>query len=628
MPAPWENYQTEPSGPWRNYATSEGAGTQAKVLSQPTRREAEDVSMAALEANPPEYERPSRLAEVSGGYVSRPAFTMAGGGIGAALAAPGGPPAIAAGGALGAAAGSLLFDVGEYATRLAMGRPVRTTDPFEPAARALREGAEDIAFAAGIPAAGRAGKRLVGKALKLRTPAARTLTALAEAKGIDIGAAHVSPRKLVRGLPKALGVFPFVGTPLREGQARIVGQLDDAAADMLNTLAPTKTAFDLGKKMTEAAAKKYATFNRIASALYKRFHDTADTLSVREIVDSAPIKDELAKVESRASREAITLQTGEPLERFGADRVGDYLKQLAELPERITVEQARGLERELNAIVRNAAREGYDVSRLTGMKGALEEAKATLDVSRLTPGEAERILKAWSRANRFYAQTKGVFETAAASRFGRVDRNIFGRKFFKAGALNEDEAVDLFMKMKSPEALKDTRRLIGNQAFAGATRKALERAYRNSVIPAKEGALTGDMFSAAKFEKTLGLDTAEGREMLTVMLEGSKVKPRDWYEFLEVAKAATDITIRDPSTFVTRRLILGGGLAGSVAMGAGHISLPAAALLTLFTRKGAAFLMNKDQLRAMTRFLDPSTSELIRKGMIYRLLKAPFKDRG
>ncbi len=556
-------------------------------------------------------------------------------GLAGGLAAPVTAPLGAlAGGILGAGAGSLLYDLTQDAPEIVeatkQGRIGEASSVLETSQRALSEMGKEAKWGGGTMAAGpvlnRLGKPLVGKLMGVLNPEARRITDLGHAQGIDLAASHVSPRKLVKGLPRVLGVFPFVGSPYRKGQARVVGQLDERAADLLNTLAPASTRYDVAKGLTEAAVKRYGKYDRVASVLYNRFYKIADDLPVKDIVPTQPLKEELAEVARREGIEQITLQSGESFKAFGTDAIGDWLRQVSGMSEHITIEQARGLERQLNAILRTGAKEGWDVSRLSGMKQALQESKATLDISRLSPGDAQRVIGAWQQANEFFAETRRVFETGTARRFGRVDKNIFRKGVFKPGTTNQDQIFESVFQAKSPEALSDLRRLVGPGEFSKASRKFLDTAFNAARVPAKEGALVEDMFSAAKFEKRLGLDTKEGWDALGEMLKGSDVTVKDWQNFLEVAKKATDITIRDPSTFVMRRFVLGAGLAGSVAMGAGQVSIPAAVFVSYVARSGAKFMMNKNQLRRMTRVLDDTTSDHLRRMLVTRFLRIAAAD--
>lgn len=543
----------------------------------------------------------------------------AGGMIGGVTA---GLPGALGGGALGASGGSAYYDALRDLSATIKDRPPQEGGVVDQVREMARAGYDDLIWGMGTASVGpilRRVKPLLGKALGVS--GTRQKTDLAHALGVKIGPTHVSKRAAVRGMSRVLGVFPFVSTPYRKGQVRVVGQLDDAAADLLNTLAPSSNAYDVGEKLTKAAVRRYSKGNKIASVLYKRFNDLADSLPVKEIVDTASIRDQMAEIAERQGAEAITLQSGEALKGFGGDAVGDYLKQLTDLPERISVRQARGLERELNAILRTAAKEGWDVSRLKGVKGALQQAKDSLDVSQLPPEVGEQVMKAWSDANGFFTELKTAFQTPTARRFGRVDKNIFGKGVFKPGSINQDEVFNTVFRSKSPEALSDLRTLVGDKDFRRAARQYLTDAFEKSRVPAKEGALVEEMFSAAAFEKRLGLNTQEGQAALTEILRGSPVTPKDFQNFLSVAKTATDITIRDPSTFVMRRFVLGAGLAGSIAMGAGQISVPAAVFMSWMARQGAKFLMNPEQLRTMTRVMSDSVPDHQKRILFTRLIR-------
>jgi len=590
-------------------------------------RELRSRSLPEAEAGPSAEDVPQQpvLTGLTGGMVTPETVTAATATLGTGLAFPTGPLGMAAGGALGAGAGPPLFDVLNNIARLSKGMKPRQRPVKEAFKGAGREAMTDLAFSAGAMGAGpllrRIGKPALGKVLGVMTPQARRMRDKAEAMGISLGAAHVSPRKFIRGAASVLGIFPFVGTPLREGQARVVAQLDKHAADLLNTLAPTSTTYALGKKMVAKVTGRYNKTNRVASALYERFETLANNLSVREIVPTAPLKNAVRDIFGRQARGTIILTSGKKMKRFGSDELGDFLKQIDEFPEKITVEQARGLEREFNRIIRQAGKEGYDVTRLASMKEAMEKSKNSLDISKLKKPEADAVIGAWNRANEFFSKTRLIFETPTAKRFGRVERNIFNKNIFKPGTVNADEIFKDVFRARSPEALDDLRKLVGGQAFRRASRAFLADAFQKSHVSSKEGALVGTLFSAADFEKRLGLNTAEGLEAFDTMLRGSGSSARDWKQFLKVAKTATDITIRDPSTFLTRRIILGGGLMGGAIVGAGKLSLKASGLITWFLRRSATILMSKEQLRLMTRILSDTTSDHLRRTSLVRLLR-------
>jgi len=116
------------------------------------------------------------------------------------------------------------------------------------------------------------------------------------------------------------------------------------------------------------------------------------------------------------------------------------------------------------------------------------------------------------------------------------------------------------------------------------------------------------------------------------MLKGTGVSPSQWKEFLEVAKAGTDIAIPDPSSFLMRRVtlagargLLGGILIGATAAAGGGISVTAAAIITLAARAGGKYLMNPGNLKKLTRIMTPDAPEYLKKVVLLNLLQQSIR---
>lgn len=596
-------------------------GEAAATPAEPNFRASEDRSMQALAERPPEIPRRDTIPGATGGFIERGTFMAAGGMGGAALGVAGGPPGMAVGGALGTAGGSLAYDLAENIARKLGARRLPAEGPFDPAKRAVSEGGQDLALNMLIPGAG-ALKRGVARALGVRGQGAQEAQRSAEEMGVELGAAHITESGIVKGAAPVLGVFPYSGGPFRTGQARVIGQLDDAAADMLNTLAPTATTFTVSKALTEGATRRFDKFSTVSAALYGRFNKLADALPPESaaIVPTAPVREQLGALAERAAREQITLRSGDALQ-MPETPVEKFVAQLHDLPERITVEQARGLERELNALVRRGRIEGFDVYALGAAKRGLEAAKQNLDLGAIPAEQAAELLGAWTRANDFYANAARIFESPTARKFERVDRGMFTPGIPRPGTLEMDDVFDKVFRARSPQALDDLERLAGRPAFQLAARKFLDQEIAAARIPAPEGSMMPDLLSAAALRKSLGLGTAEGQEVLARMLRGSNVHPSELMRLLTVAENATNITIRNPSTFLTRRLMLGGAIAGGLVLGAGHVTLPAALLFAYAARKGAQGLMSPVVVRSLTQALDPSTPGWLQRSAILRVLE-------
>jgi hypothetical protein len=558
----------------------------------------------------------------------RPGYEMTGGMVGGALGAPAGPAGVLGGGALGAMAGSAIYDLTQDAAG-ALGLTEPQTRAPGAAERLQNMGAAgrgDFVFG-GIgqmagPVARQAGKGVKSWALGLNTQTAREAADLALGQNIRVGPIHISPRKWVRGYAKVVGVFPFVGTPLRDGQARVVGDLDERAADLLNTLAP-RTSLDIGEEMTRAAERGYKRFRSVGAALYGNFEDVASRLSVADVVPTRALKETMAEYGERAARTTPVLQSGTPMRSFGQDALGEWLQQVNDLPEHITVEQARGLQRQLNGITRNSIDGASDFARVTGMRDAVRQAINEIDVGRLPAEEAGEVKHALDVANSFWAENANTFQTATAKRFGRVNSNIFEQAFFKAGSLDRDEIFKAVFRSGSADAVLDLRKLVGGRIYNKAVRSYLDDAFQRARVPAKEGATIGEMFSAQKLERILNIEGEGGREVLHRMLSHTPLNPRDLERFLKAAKTASDITIRDPSSFVARRATLGGATAvlGGLAIGAGKVSLPKAALMSYILRQFSKGLVDPSELRRLTRGIADNATEHQKRALIMRFLE-------
>ena len=170
----------------------------------------------------------------------------------------------------------------------------------------------------------------------------------------------------------------------------------------------------------------------------------------------------------------------------------------------------------------------------------------------------------------------------------------------------------------------DLRKLVGEVPFRNAVREHLDGAMKAATKKTPEGSLVPTLFSGADFEKRVGLNTPEGKESLTEMLRGSPVSVDDIKKFVDVAKNATSITVRDPSKFIARRLTLAGltfgAAAGGAFVGGGQISIPAAAIVTLAARRGARLLMDPASLREMTGLMRPNADEAFKKAAISRIV--------
>jgi len=123
-------------------------------------------------------------------------------------------------------------------------------------------------------------------------------------------------------------------------------------------------------------------------------------------------------------------------------------------------------------------------------------------------------------------------------------------------------------------------------------------------------------FSADKFRAALGLTGTTSQETRRMLIQaygggmkGAKALD-DLEKFIQYTKSLSDIPISETSSFLQRRLTLGGGasLLGGVVMGGGMFAAnPLAPLVFLYaSRKIGKILTNPDALRYMMDVLSPA----------------------
>lgn len=537
-------------------------------------------------------------------------------------AAPAAFPTLIGGAALGSAAGDYAYDLAQTL----MGKPVGT--PKEQAVRAAGGAIDEATLNAGLGVAGqvlRSAKPAIGKIAGALTPEAKTLKAKADVLGVPLGAIDVTESPATKGYAKVIGVFPFVGTPIKREAARKQQLLASRADDILNNIAPNATLNDMGVEIVNRAEKGFSRFKKEASKRYDRFYSLADNASVKDIVPTSSIKQAAQELSDVAGRDAITLQTGENLKGLEGDPLQDFINQLPELPDKITAPQARKLQKDLNAAARKASADGWDVSRLSGIKRALEKDFYSPDVAALPADEAKKIISAAKSANEFYAKGMQRFNTATANKFGSFDRRMFEAGAKEAGTLNPDEAFKRVFNAKSPQGLDDLRSLVGDDTFRMASRKYLETAFDNALETRKTmtGRPGASWFNGEKFARNIGINTPEGDASLQVMLEGSGVSLRKFKDFIEVAQAASGVVPADVSSFVARRATLGGAAALTGAFTAGQKMTDSkikAIGLGLLGRNMSKILASPKSLDDMTKALSPNVKRTARDAALLRLL--------
>ena len=553
-----------------------------------------------------------------------------------------------AGGALGAAAGSNLFDNFTNLKNHLTGSEDPVIGMEQTTRNALGEGLTDAAFSMGGALAQpvRLGRMVISRLSGLNEKASRELMMIAEEAGIRLGAVDVGGT-FPKGWAKTIGVFPFSGTPMREAEIQKLGDVNKAVNNILDTFAPNeKLTSEIGLDMYEAAKNSRQEFRNVSAEMYNGLKNLISDSKNPRIIPTVFTDEEGAvkglkvfaiEQNDAARRGAILLNDGTLLPRKQSDELAGFFEKLALLPDLINPTQFERLSDDLKYLIEKNLSDGYDIKVLSQAKKALRDGFDNLRTDILPPGEAQSIKESAERVNDFYSKGIVKYQTVVAKTFERVNKFIFRAGADEAGSLNADEIYHAAINLRSPQQIKDLVSLVGRGNVANAAQRHFDIATEAARTEVK---ILGKSFYALDpnvLERKLGLVGAGSKNLEGVeeLYKMGGVKIEDIKTLIGVMKKIEGIG--DPAEFVRRRIVLGGvagaagvlGIGGAVAGGsalaggdggeaAAHGIITATAL-TLFGRWGSRILSDPDKLKLLTGALDESRAAIPRRANLARL---------
>ena len=468
-----------------------------------------------------------------------------------------------------------------------------------------------------------------------------------------------SGNMISKGYGRVIGVFPYVGTPIKKQFAAKADVINKTADDTLNMFAPNVNLTKLGIDMADASKSTYGEFRRISGLLYDDFYETAAKVKA-PIISTATFKNSLKNYINLIDDGVITIK-GKKLKSPQKDAIYQWSKSAEGIDEFITIPQYKRLIKDIQKFSKLSQKEGFDIKVLTGFKGALEK-----DLNKLTNKKylnsfnkvvdikaMEDVAKKLKLANKVYAEglenslivktasgkkmklppTVGAraFEQPVADKFRLVDKNIFGAGFQRPGSITADQLGNVILSNRnlSPQYLRDLKNLVGEKPYKSLIRARIQQSFDKSLVPFKEGGVNGLMFDPYNFENALGLNNAQGRELIKEMLKGSKLTIEKLDDFFAIAKNHAGLEIPDVSKFVARRATLGGtkSLFGGFAMGYSTYKEPFKGLAMVYiARKGSGFLANPKQLDDVMTVLDPESSAFKVKNAALKIADGLISD--
>jgi hypothetical protein len=488
---------------------------------------------------------------------------------------------------------------------------------------------------------------------------------------------------------RVIGVFPYIGNPVKQAASKKADFLNKAANDTLNVFGPNVILTKLGVNMEKAARATYGDFRIVSKFFYDDFYKSVSKVGKTPIISTQNFKNQLNTYIKNIDEGTVKLTSGGKLKDPRKDALYKYAKQAIKVKPYIDATQYKALNEQIKYYMKMAIKsqdkEPISLSVLTGMKGALEkdlrlltkksyrdnllknvyplskskqrliDDKLLSDIAnklkfadevyangvqnsilsnsirkKLTQLPGETTKEFAKRVKEGRTEGKAAFTKPVASDFKKIDKNIFGQGYVKEGSITADQLGEALLKRgASPEVFKNLRSLVGEQQFKKFVRSKLQKAYDNSLIKAGGEDRVGLVFDPYKFEQNLGLTTDKGRELLEVMLQGSKLNMKKLDSFFDLAKNHAGLKVPDVSSFVARRAVLGGtrSLVGGVLGTAAVTTNPVIGSALIFmARKTSRFLTNPKQLDDVMTLLDPNTPANQMKVVSLKLIDAMISD--
>ena len=449
---------------------------------------------------------------------------------------------VVAGSALGRGMAGAAYDFVNDLIRLTAGieKPTDTEDTGMRALVEMRNSAAFTTMAAGLGPLASYLRPVLGKVLGLGGDASG-MSKLADRYGIPIGISIAATGDMagnaVKGFGKIIGVFPLIGSIMKDRQLRALVQtkkaletqsgligsaedfyraqyklltkdekvifnkelkeygfnnLDEAieAQIRLEAYAPIQHMTDVGMFMHKSAQDRYNRFSYVNNLLYDSFERTAGKIS-QPFIGTSHTKGVGNMLRERIDQYKITLNNYETYKPQLNEMENFIVNTLGNLPDYVNPLQLRGLQKEINKIYGNMR--GEFGANFAGADILAEARKAiTTDLNNFAgwkqglsaedKATAEVAKRALLRANSVFARLSPIYKSQAAKKFKLIDENMFSPGPELPGWNYSDELYNIVMSKKiTPQAINQVKELIGQEAFDSVTRTWLNEGLKNSL---------------------------------------------------------------------------------------------------------------------------------------------------
>lgn len=418
-------------------------------------------------------------------------------------------------------------------------QPSITEDMLSTMDSAMWEAAFSGGAAAGVLGAQKLWKNFVSKGTGV-DPTSMTqkeLQQMAAQYNIPMSIIAATPSDSVKGYARVVGVFPFVGGPIRKSQ--------DAAKQAINTqlqktfveLAPYQKTLDtiqaLGDDSYKAFKQNFENFSGMKASLYEAYDDIAKEISepfiptkrvtgyLNSIVPAQKSDIPLSSVDVGSRyvynvREALGLVTGDP---NAQQNMVQALTALGSMPEYLTASQFRDVQQAVNEAIKKlnpstggvSAGSSPAVSKILGMisknlRTDLDDLTNWKKMSGRNQVLAEVAKQRLTDANTFFYSNKDDFASffagQGATRVGQAIETTVDSRFMQPGApkapgiVQTDQLFDIIMDTKtiqtSMKAQNELYRQVGPDMFNRLSNGWLDKqvskyitVYDTNVMPIK-----------------------------------------------------------------------------------------------------------------------------------------------
>ena len=340
----------------------------------------------------------------------------------------------------------------------------------------------------------------------------KDLNKLAQEYGIPLSIISATPREGIKGYAKVVGVFPFVGGPLRESQDQAKAALYRELEKTFVELAPYNVTKEILQNLSSKAVKdfqqNFQNFAGTKAVLYEAYDDLADQID-EPFIPTNRVREYLGNIVTKKAEDIPIEGDAFAGDRYFANVRGvlgaitgdpdaqakqiEALTLLANMPEYLTANQFRAFQKDINESIKrlNPATGGVTPDSsdamstiLTNISRNLRMDKDDINNWKQMSGKNE-ILASQAKdrldyANSFFYANKDDFASffkgsEGTTRLGKLIETRVNQRFFQPnapaapGEFKIDQLFDFIMDSKnitlSMQAQEEMFRQLGPQSY-------------------------------------------------------------------------------------------------------------------------------------------------------------------